>query len=83
MVELILPTNLTTDTRRLRFLIMVQANSHDDVYDRQIRLWGADAQVRMLVSMGLPGLQRNHAALGQRYRLMHQHYYLHSFCELV
>lgn len=28
---------------------MVQrANSHDDVYDRQIRLWGADAQKRML-----------------------------------
>lgn len=25
---------------------MVQrADSHDDVYDRQIRLWGADAQV--------------------------------------
>jgi hypothetical protein len=27
---------------------MVQrADSHDDVYDRQIRLWGADAQVSL------------------------------------
>lgn len=23
-----------------------RADKHDDVYDRQIRLWGADAQVR-------------------------------------
>lgn len=26
-----------------------RADSHDDVYDRQIRLWGADAQVRIIL----------------------------------
>jgi len=26
-----------------------RADKHDDVYDRQIRLWGADAQVRLCV----------------------------------
>jgi hypothetical protein len=26
-----------------------RADKHDDVYDRQIRLWGADAQVSMYV----------------------------------
>lgn len=25
-----------------------RADKHDDVYDRQIRLWGADAQVRLM-----------------------------------
>ena len=25
-----------------------RADKHDDVYDRQIRLWGADAQVRVV-----------------------------------
>jgi len=45
---------------------MVQrANSHDDVYDRQIRLWGADAQVspqndlcHCLWSLGIFGVTR-------------------------
>jgi hypothetical protein len=31
-----------------------RADKHDDVYDRQIRLWGADAQVRYVVIVDLP-----------------------------
>lgn len=46
------PQSSTTDNRLhnpcLTTSIMVQrADSHDDVYDRQIRLWGADAQVSL------------------------------------